>query len=47
VMRVPERKLLGAMRRTEGVVDIEYLQLARLQRPSYAVVFVERRRIFF
>jgi hypothetical protein len=26
VMRVPERQLLAAMRRTEGVVDIEDLQ---------------------
>ena len=30
VMRVPERKLLAAMRRTERVVDIEDLLLARL-----------------
>ena len=30
VMRVPERQLLAAMSRTEGVVDIEDLQLARL-----------------
>ena len=30
VMCVPERKLLSAMRRTEGVVDIKDLQLARL-----------------
>ena len=30
VMRIPECKLLDAMCRTEGVVDIEDLQLARL-----------------
>ena len=30
VMRVPERKLLAAMGRTEGVVDVEDLKLARL-----------------
>jgi len=30
VMRVPERQLLAAMGRTEGVVDIEDLHLARL-----------------
>src|SRR5258706_9023766 len=30
VMRVPERKLLAAMRRTERVVDVEDLLLARL-----------------
>ena len=30
VMRVPERKLLTAMRRTERVVDVENLLLARL-----------------
>ena len=30
VMRVPERKLLAAMRRAERVVDVEDLQLARL-----------------
>jgi len=28
-MRVPERKLLAAMRRAERVVDVENLQLAR------------------
>jgi hypothetical protein len=28
-MRVPERKLLTAMRRTERVVDVEDLLLAR------------------
>ena len=32
VMRVPERKLLTAMRRTERVVDVEDLLLARLHR---------------
>jgi hypothetical protein len=32
VMRVPERELLGAMRRAEGIVDIKDLQLARLHR---------------
>ena len=32
VMRVPERKLLAAMRRAERVVDVERLQLARLHR---------------
>ena len=32
VMGVPERQLLAAMRRTEGVVDVEDLQLARLHR---------------
>jgi hypothetical protein len=32
VMRVPERELLGAMRRAEGIADIEDLQLARLHR---------------
>jgi hypothetical protein len=32
VMRVPERQLLAAMRRTEGIVDIEDLQPARLHR---------------
>jgi hypothetical protein len=31
VMRVPERKLLTAMRRTECVVNVEFL-LARLHR---------------
>jgi hypothetical protein len=30
VMRVPERELLGAMRRAKGIVDIEDLQLVRL-----------------
>jgi hypothetical protein len=30
VMRVPERKLLAAMGRTEGIVDVEDLKLARL-----------------
>jgi hypothetical protein len=30
VIRVPERKLLTAMRRTEGVVDVEDLLLAQL-----------------
>ena len=30
VMRVPERKLLAAMRRAERVVDVEDRQLARL-----------------
>jgi hypothetical protein len=30
VMRVPECKLLVAMRRAERVVDVEHLQLARL-----------------
>jgi hypothetical protein len=29
VMCVPERQLLAAMRRTEGVIDVEDLQLAR------------------
>jgi hypothetical protein len=29
VMRVPERKLLAAMRRAEGVIDVEDLKLAR------------------
>jgi hypothetical protein len=29
VMRVPERKLLAAMRRAEGVIDVEALKLAR------------------
>jgi hypothetical protein len=32
VMRVPERELLGAMRRAEGIADTEDLQLARLHR---------------
>ena len=32
VMRVPERKLLAAMRRAERVVDVEHLHLARLHR---------------
>ena len=34
VMRVPERKLLTAMRRAERVVDVEDLLLARLHRRS-------------
>ena len=34
VMRVPERELLGAMCRTEGVVDIEDLQPARFHRSA-------------
>jgi hypothetical protein len=33
-MRVPECKLLAAMRRAERVVDVEDLQLARLQVPN-------------
>jgi hypothetical protein len=32
VMCVPERELLGAMRRAKGIVDIKDLQVARLHR---------------
>ena len=42
VMRVPERKLLAAMRRTERVVDVERLHLARLHRR--AELIKQRRR---
>lgn len=41
MMRVPERKLLAAMRRTECVVDVEHLQLARLNR--HAKLINQRR----
>jgi hypothetical protein len=37
VMRVPERKLLTAMRRTERVVDVEDRLLARLHRRANLV----------
>ena len=41
-MRVPERKLLAAMRRAERIVDVERLQLARLHRR--AELIKQRRR---
>ncbi len=41
-MRVPERKLLAAMRRTERVVDVEYLHPARLH--GRTELIEERRR---